>query len=52
MNSTQRLGLLDRYETGRPLLLYVVLGYVMGSIAHMLDFLDEGDKKMKDKEWE
>ena len=52
MITTQRLSLLDRYETGRLLQLCVVLGYVLGSIAHIFGFLYERDKKMKDKEWE
>ena len=52
MNTAQRLSLLDRYKMGCLLWLYVVLGYVMGSIAHVFDFLDECNKKMKDKEWE
>ena len=52
MNTTQRLDLLERYEMGRLLKLYVVLGYVMGSIARVFGFLDEYDEKMKDKEWE
>ena len=31
--------------------LYVVLGYVLGSIARIFGFLDECDEEMKDNEW-
>ena len=49
---TRKMPVCDSYETGCPLQLFVVLGYAMGSIAHVFGFLAECDKKMEGKEWE